>query len=330
MAYKTPFTAHPLLAAFQLPLTLMSLDDWASVTLTGPDRLEYLQGQVTTDVRELKPDRQIICAHCNAKGKMWSNMRLFHQGEGFAFIERSSLLNGQVNELKKYAVFSDVFINQDIDAVLLGIAGHQARETLAEIFDVLPNEQHSVVQQQDSTLLHFALPKERFLLVTNATQAELLFGKISSKAQLNNSQQWLALDIEAGYPIIDEINSAQLIPQAVNLQALEGISFTKGCYSGQEMVARAKYRGANKRAMYWLAGTADRIPETGEELEWQIGENWRRTGTVLAAIQLKDKIVWVQAVLNNDLASDAVLRVREDSQSKLTIQPLPYSLVGEK
>lgn len=144
--------------------------------------------------------------------------------------------------------------------------------------------------------------------------------------QWADSQQWLALDIESALPIIDNVNSAQFIPQATNIQALNGISFNKGCYTGQEMVARAKFRGANKRALYWLAGTSPRVPEAGEGLELKMGENWRRTGTILAASQLSDGTLWVQAVLNNALEADSILRVRDAAESQLSLQPLPYSL----
>ena len=136
---------------------------------------------------------------------------------------------------------------------------------------------------------------------------------------------WLALNIEAGLPIIDAANSAQFIPQATNLQALGGISFKKGCYTGQEMVARAKFRGANKRALWTLAGHASRVPEAGEDLELKMGDNWRRTGTVLAAVQLDDGRLLVQAVMNNDMEADSVFRVRDDANT-LSIEPLPYSL----
>ncbi|EEQ04968.1 tRNA-modifying protein YgfZ [Yersinia bercovieri] len=330
MTYNTPFAAQPPVASSELPLTLISLEDWALVTLTGADRVKYLQGQVTADIDALPADQHILCAHCDAKGKMWSNLRLFYRGEGLAFIERRSLLDNQLSELKKYAVFSKVVITAQPEAVLLGIAGAQARAALAELFAELPDAEHPVLQQGSSTLLHFSLPAERFLLVTDTEQAQQLIDKLADSAQLNNSQQWLALDIEAGFPIIDADTSAQFIPQATNIQALNGISFSKGCYTGQEMVARAKYRGANKRALYWLAGQASRVPAAGEDLEWQLGENWRRTGSVLAAIQLSDGKVWVQAVLNNDLAAESVLRVRDDADSVLSIQPLPYSLAEDK
>ncbi|MDR3433014.1 MAG: tRNA-modifying protein YgfZ [Rouxiella aceris] len=330
MAYKYPFPPQKPSASSHLPLTVMSLEDWAMVTLTGADTLKYLQGQVTADVEKLAPEQHVLCAHCDAKGKMWSNMRLFKRGDGMAFIERRNLRDNQLAEMKKYAVFSKVTFTADDDVVLLGVAGFQASAALKGLFTRLPDATSPVVQQDESTLLYLSLPAERYLIVTSPEKAKQLVEELGEQAQLNDSQQWLALDIEAGLPVINSVNSVQFIPQATNIQALDGISFSKGCYAGQEMVARAKYRGANKRALFWLAGNAAKVPAAGDDLELQLGENWRRTGNVLAAIQLADGTVWVQAVLNNDLAADSLLRVRDDAGSALQIQPLPYSLVEEK
>ncbi|HAU5603922.1 TPA: tRNA-modifying protein YgfZ [Citrobacter koseri] len=321
----TPFPPRQPSASARLPLTLITLDDWALASITGADSEKYMQGQVTADVNQLTEQQHLLVAHCDAKGKMWSNLRLFRDGDGFAWIERRSLRDAQLTELKKYAVFSKVTIVPDDERVLLGIAGFQARAALANIFSELPNSEKQVVSEGASTLLWFEHPAERFLLITDVATAESLTEKLRGEAALNNSQQWLALDIEAGIPVIDSANSGQFIPQATNLQALGGISFKKGCYSGQEMVARAKFRGANKRALWSLAGKASRVPEAGEDLELQMGENWRRTGTVLAAVQLDDGQVLVQVVMNNDMEADSVFRVRNDANT-LHIVPLPYSL----
>ncbi|WP_333870532.1 tRNA-modifying protein YgfZ [Kosakonia cowanii] len=321
----TPFPPRQPTASSRLPLTLMTLDDWALATITGADSEKYLQGQVTADVSTLAANQHLLAAHCDSKGKMWSNMRLFHDKEGFAWLLRRSVRETQLRELKKYAVFSKVTIAADDERVLLGVAGFQARAALANLFSTLPESENQVVQEGETTLLWFAHPAERFLLVTDAATAEMVTEKLRGEAQLNNSQQWLALNIEAGLPVIDEANVAQFIPQATNLQALGGISFKKGCYTGQEMVARAKFRGANKRALWYLAGTASRVPEAGEDLERKMGDNWRRTGTVLAAAQLDDGRVIVQVVMNNDMEPDSVFRVREDANT-LSIEPLPYSL----
>ncbi|WP_337038426.1 MULTISPECIES: tRNA-modifying protein YgfZ [Pseudescherichia] len=321
----TPFPPRQPSASARLPLTLMTLDDWALATLTGADSEKYLQGQVTADVAALTEHQHLLAAHCDAKGKMWSNLRLFRRDGGFALIERRSIRDAQLTELKKYAVFSKVTIVPDDEHVLLGVAGFQARAALANVFTTLPDAEKQVVQEGATSILWFTHPAERFLLVTDVATAELLSEKLRGEAQLNNSQQWLALNIEAGLPVIDAANSAQFIPQATNLQALGGISFKKGCYTGQEMVARAKFRGANKRALWYLAGKASRLPEAGEDLELKMGENWRRTGTILAAVQLDDGRLLVQAVMNNDMEPDSVFRVRDDANT-LSIEPLPYSL----
>lgn len=324
MAFN-PFSPRQPVASARLPLTLISLEDWALATVTGADGEKYLQGQVTADVSQLTEHQHLLVAHCDPKGKMWSNLRLFRRQDGFAFIERRSLRDAQLTELKKYAVFSKVTIAADDELVLLGVAGFQARAALTNLFSALPDAEKPLVNDGATSLLWFEHPDERFLLVTDTTTAERVTDALRGEAQLNNSQQWLALNIEAGLPVIDAANSAQFIPQATNLQALGGISFKKGCYTGQEMVARAKFRGANKRALWYLAGNASRVPEAGEDLELKMGENWRRTGTVLAGVQLDDGRVLVQVVMNNDMEAGSVFRVRDDANT-LSIEPLPYSL----
>ncbi|BDH44698.1 tRNA-modifying protein YgfZ [Salmonella enterica subsp. enterica serovar Choleraesuis] len=328
MAFQ-PFPPQQSVGHARLPLTLMTLNDWALATITGPDSEKYLQGQVTADITALAEDQQVLTAHCDGKGKMWSNLRLFHFRDGYAWIERRDVRESQLTELKKYAVFSKVTIAADDDAVLLGVAGFQARAALTNHFPALPDETHQVVHSDIATLLWLGLPDERFIIVTDAENAQRLADVLSESAARNNSDQWLALDIEAGLPVIAAVNSGQFIPQATNLQALNGISFKKGCYTGQEMVARAKFRGANKRALWLLSGSAQRVPAAGEDLELQMGDNWRRTGTVLAAVQLDDGNVLVQAVMNNDQEADSRFRVRDDAAGQLTIQPLPYTLDEE-
>ncbi|CAM3847067.1 tRNA-modifying protein YgfZ [Xenorhabdus thuongxuanensis] len=333
MTYQIPFSAQYPSPSATLPLTLISLNDWGIVTAIGADTKKYLQGQITADLTSLNDNQHVLTAHCDAKGKMWSNLLLFQRGEGFAYIERRSLLETQLTELKKYAVFSKVTFAKDEESILLGVAGTGNREALSALFPTLPNTESPVIQHETTTLLHLALPAERFLIITDKTTAAKITETLVEEfqSQLNDSQQWLALEIEAGTPVIDVASSVQFIPQATNLQAIENsISFKKGCYTGQEMVARAKYRGANKRAMYWLAGNASSLPAVGDDLEWQLGDKWRRTGSVLAAVKLADGSIWVQVVMNNDMEAESVFRIRDDEGSVLTIQTLPYSLNEEK
>lgn len=311
-----------------LPLTRISLSDLALVTITGPDSQKYLQGQVTADIDAMADDQHVLCAHCDAKGKMWSDLRLFHYKDGYAYLIRRSALDTQLAELKKYAVFSKVTIAADDSAVLTGIAGHGAAEALKAHFSTVPDADTQVVSSDDTTLLYLPLPQGRFILIQTAEQA----GALSDALSLPDASdtQWTALDIEAGYAVIDAATVGEFLPQATNLQSLpRGICFKKGCYTGQEMVARAKFRGANKRAMFTLIGQSRHVPVAGDDAERQLGENWRRTGTILAAVRLSDDRVLVQIVMNNDTEEDAVFRIREDEESRLSLFPLPYSFTEE-
>ena len=117
----------------------------------------------------------------------------------------------------------------------------------------------------------------------------------------------------------------EFIPQALNLQAIEqAISFTKGCYIGQETVARAKYRGANKRAMYVFSGETAVTPKIGSEIEMQLDTAWRKTGSIVSAVNF-DGVLWLQVVMNNDLEEGTHFRLPEDG-TVLKIKSLPYSI----
>ncbi|WP_370556206.1 tRNA-modifying protein YgfZ [Edwardsiella tarda] len=327
MNLNAQFTSQPVLAAAQLPLTLMALTDWQLVGVSGADAQSYLQGQLTLDVPALTAQQHALCAHCDAKGKLWSTLRLWRRADGFAYLLRRSVAEIQLLELKKYAVFSKVTLAYEPHAIVLGLAGVQAREALGELFSELPDAACPLRQAAHSQLLFLAEPQPRYLLICDdEDEAKRIIQQLSGRARLSDGAQWLALDIEAGLAIIDEASSDQFLPQAINLQALGGICFNKGCYSGQEMVARAKFRGANRRALFWLRGSAGRLPHASEDLELRLGDSWRRSGTVLAALRLADCEVYIQAVLSSDLAADSILRVRDDDLSQLTIAPLPYGL----
>ena len=315
-------------AAHALPLTVIALDDWALVTAQGPDSTSYLQGQLTLDVAALAENDHRLAAHCDAKGKMWSSLRLFHDLQGYAYLLRREVREHQLTELKKYAVFSKVSLAADDSRQLTGVAGNGARQALATCFPELPDADNPRRVAGDTLLLWQGQPAERFLVIAGEPQTTALRQALS-QAQTADSQQWLALDIEAGQPLIDSAVSGEFIPQATNLQALQAINFKKGCYTGQEMVARAKYRGANKRALYWLLGNGESVPQPGAALELQLGDKWRRTGTVLAAVKRNDGQLSVQAVLNNDLDDGAILRPAGDEGAELTPRPLPYSLTDE-
>ncbi|WP_259237349.1 tRNA-modifying protein YgfZ [Aeromonas sp. BIGb0445] len=289
--------------------TQFSLTDYAVVRLTGEDRVKYLQGQVTCDVSALAPGQSSLGGHCDAKGKLWGDFRLYCLTDSLLLQTKRSLLARQLPELKKFAVFAKVDIQQS-DWTSLAIAGTGTDGWVASQFGL---GETGLIPQG----MAVRVATDRWLLVCEQDPALTL--------PEGEPALWWALDILAGIPHLEAVHQGEYIPQMINLQALGGISFTKGCYMGQETVARAKYRGASNRSLFVLAGEATAPVASGDTLELQLGENWRRGGLVLNAWQ-QDGRVWLTAVLPKDTEADAVYRLKQEEGSRLHLQPLPYSL----
>ncbi|MDF7669850.1 tRNA-modifying protein YgfZ [Orbaceae bacterium ESL0721] len=281
----------------------ISLEDWQLIKVSGADNEKYLQGQITADVTKLTEQNALFAAHCDATGKMWSNLLLFRRGDDIFYIIRKSVATRQIAELKKYAIFSKVTIEPTDDLNLLGLQG-------------IPNDlaikfsDNNCITENGITSILLPSPYERIIQIS------------PDPAPVNAlpSKVWKLLDMQAGYPIIDEPNMQIALPQACNLQAYNAISFDKGCYCGQEMVARAQYRGINKRGLYLLIGQSNLLPEIGDHIVYKMGENWREGGTILAAEKDDKGQTYIQLILNNDMDKDTQFRVKGDDESHLSIR----------
>ena len=302
MSLLTPvFPAEP---------TIFSLTDLAITRLSGADRAKYMQGQVTCEVNALQPGQSSLGGHCDAKGKLWSDFRLLCLEEHLLLLTKPSVLARQLPELKKFAVFAKVDIAA-YQGQAVGVAGQGTDSWVATRFSL---QQTGLIEGG----IAVRIEADRWLLVS---EQPLALGLPAGQEPL-----WWGLDIKAGIPHLEAVHQGEYIPQMLNLQALDGISFTKGCYMGQEIVARAKYRGANNRALFVLAGTASEPVASGDALEIRLGDNWRRSGMVLNAWQ-QDGQLWLTAVLPKDTEADAQFRLKLEEASSLSRQPLPYPLV---
>ncbi|MBI0157542.1 tRNA-modifying protein YgfZ [Gilliamella sp. M0364] len=280
-----------------------SLSDWQLVKVSGIDNRTFLQGQVTADINHLNEYTALFAAHCDAKGWMWSNLILFQRGADIFYIVRKTVAEKQIAALKKFAVFSKVTVEPVTDLNLIGLENNAIEQSIiAELGD------NSCITRGDVTYIKIPLPEIRVI-------------KVSSEplpADLQSADHWLKLDLEAGYAIIDEPNIESLLPQACNLQHYNAISFDKGCYCGQEMVARAQFRGANNRGLYLLVGKSKTLPIIGDKLEYELDGNWREGGQVLAALKLEqDNQIYVQVVLANGIDIETNFRVKGQVDSLL-------------
>ncbi|EDL66905.1 tRNA-modifying protein YgfZ [Vibrio campbellii] len=322
MEWQTRFSPLNLSTQDALPeLSVSLLDNLGMITMVGDDKKSYLHGQVTCDVVSLEKGQSMLGAHCDAKGKVWSVFRLFHHNDGYAMVQPKSAIEVELKEIKKYAVFSKVAIEESSD-VVLGVAGENADAFIS----TLNADSGDVRTVEGGTAVKVA--SNRWLLALTAEAAQSLVE--GSQATLTTHELWTRFDIEAALPYVAADAQNEHIPQALNVQALGGISFTKGCYTGQETVARAKYRGTNKRAMYIVKGaTAETLGEGAIELERSVGENWRSVGALLTHYQFSNNQAMGLIVLPNNLDDDTRLRLVAQPECEWEIAALPYSLDDE-
>ncbi|MGL5949591.1 MAG: tRNA-modifying protein YgfZ [Aeromonas sp.] len=286
-----------------------ALTELALTEVRGPDSLTYLHGQLTCEVKSLQPGQHRVGGHCDAKGRLWSDVRLLCLPEALLLLTPASAFERQHNELKKFAVFAKVDITPST-LTAHGLAGDGSDALMLARWGL-----------SESGLI------DGGMALQVANDRWLLVGDPALLADLPVAAEplWWGLDIAAGIGHITAACQGEYLPQMINLHALGGISFTKGCYLGQEPVARAKYRGANNRALYVLAGLYAGEVASGAELEIALASGWRRQGQVLNAWHA-DGWLWLTAVLPNDTAADAHFRLKDAEDSVLHVQPLPYRI----
>tara|TARA_R110001583_G_scaffold164447_1_gene316956 strand:- start:37922 stop:38899 length:978 start_codon:yes stop_codon:yes gene_type:complete len=314
----------------QLPdLVLCPLNSWDLISVTGEDRVAFLQGQLTCDLEKLIPGQQTLAAHCNPQGKTWSVTRVIMLEDRILLTQPSSVSEVQLPELKKYAAFSKVKIQKETEYQAFGLAGCKSAQYIAEEVDTAATHDTSRLLDNGTVLIKQPYPSLRYLAIMKNAVAEKFLADLKNKAEIFDDSLWNAMNIAAGIGFIEAETSGQFVPQMLNLQVLDGISFTKGCYIGQETVARAKYRGANKRALFILTGRSKDCPKTGQTIEVLLSNNWKRVGTIISACQYGDGHIEVLAVLPKDTNPEDIFQVKELEGSTLYYAPLPYQITED-
>ena len=319
MEWQNLFTPLAINEQDSLPeLVISNLESWKTIRVSGDDKKSYLQGQLTCDLASLDEQESTLGAHCDAKGKVWSIFRLFQHGDSYALFQHGSGIESALREIRKYAVFSKVTIELE-ESVTLGIIGQKSDE----LIDRLSEQTGNVRAIPDGSAVRIS--PQRWLLLTSKARAEKLISEYP-EALLADERIWDKLDIENAIPRITEGNQNEHIPQAFNLQAIDGISFNKGCYIGQETVARAKYRGTNKRAMYIVRGQRDTSRPSSLQLQRSVGENWRDAGEIFCHFSYPDGTAIGLVILPNNLDSDTRLRLSDQPEYEWQVCDLPYQI----
>ena len=268
----------PAVAAEQtkLPRKLYADTGLAAIRVNSVDAAGFLQGQLTCNVLELTESQASIAAFCNAKGRVISTLLVVKTPQGFILILPLGLRECVYQKLRMYVLRAKVELTMDDQLKIFGIAG------CAEDFNDQESPQADFAVRTSPQPLLKLPGSERFLWLVQEDEVASQLEKLAGHPGFahGSPEEWRYHDIESGLPWFGSEQSEQHLPQMLNIDRLGGISFNKGCYTGQEIVARTHYLGKVKRALF-IAGCAGAdLPQPGTSV--LDGDN-QTVGSVLAA-----------------------------------------------
>ena len=276
------------------------------LAVSGEDALTFLQGQVTCDIKQLNQENSLFGALCNPKGRAISLFYIFKRSDVYYMVVPTDLSDMLFKRLKMFVFRSKVGIeNVSDDFVILG---SPAQNKLSELGCFV-----QISIQSDSNLSIIIYAKKRF--------EELAADNLNNIS--DQTQPWYQALIKAGIPRINKQTTEMFVPQMLNLELLNAISFTKGCYTGQEIIARMHYKGTLKRRMYLF--NSPKALEPGADLFNK------------SDVNSLGNIVDCQAVDNDSYCGTVVLKSANVSSlpmqlndgTSITIEHPPYELNTE-
>ncbi|MDG4555378.1 MAG: folate-binding protein [Candidatus Competibacter sp.] len=300
------------------------------IAAADSDNESFLQGQLTCDVRQVTLERSLIGAYCNPKGRALASFRLFRR-DGALYLELpGELLESTLARLRRYLLRARATLTDASDAqVGIGVAGPNATARLTEILGKAPAVVNEVIQATVSestsiTLIRLPGPTPRFELHGAIREMRTMWEALGSAFVPVGAEPWRLLDILAGIPTIYPETAEAFVPQMLNLQLLEGISFQKGCYTGQEVVARTHHLGKLKRRMYLARVDSPSPPRPGDPLFSPQSDASQSAGRLVDAARHPDGGYAVLAVALIECAEHGMLQMGDASGPALQLQPLHY------
>ena len=242
--------AGELLAASErtvvVPLTHLGL-----IEATGEDAKGFLHSQLTNDINHLAENQVMHAGWCNAKGRMQASFLVWRRGDRYLLGVAADLQEATQKRLQMFVLRSKVKLAALTDTtVMLGIAGPQAEEVLADAGLPCPEAPMAIAEHDQTTVLR--LEAQRFIVIAPEAAMAALWQKLTVKARPAGVPAWRWLDIRAGFPLVTLATKEEFVPQMADFEKIGGVSFHKGCYPGQEVVARTQYLGKVKRHLFRL------------------------------------------------------------------------------
>jgi hypothetical protein len=300
---------------------LCDLSHFGLISVSGDDATTFLQGQLTNDIRQVSESTSQLSAWCTAKGRALATF-FITQRQGVYYLSVSrDLLEFVLKRLRMYVLRSKVVI-EDASSRLVhfGYAAPEGDKRLQEILGAAPANAYDTVQVNGLTIMRQPAPIPRFKILGELDEARKLWEALNVNAACVGRSGWEYFNILSGVPMVTQASTEAWVPQMMNMHVINGVSFTKGCFPGQEIVARLKYLGKSKRQMYRIGiPHCVKVPAVGTHFA---SSNDAEAGTILNATLNPDGYVEALAVMKIAEAGQAL----HFGEYSVQVLALPYEL----
>ena len=306
---------------------LFDLSHYGLIRVSGEDAESFLQNQFCNDLRKVTRTHSQLNGYCSPKGRLLALFRLFRAGDDYLMRLPREILEPTLKRLRMFVLMSKVVLEDASDQlVTIGYAGADAERHLGDILGAAPTAVDNCLQADGLTLIRVRGAQPRFEIHGKPAAAQALWEKLAERARPAGCDAWTLLEIRAGLPEVVTATQEAFVPQMLNLQALDALSFTKGCYPGQEIVARMRYLGKLKRRLYLAHADTETCPQPGDSLFAAGSESGQGVGKVVQAQSLPGGGVELLAVIEIASAEQRPLHLFDAEGPELTLRDLPYAI----
>lgn len=299
------------------------LSQFGLLKVSGDDAQPFLQNLLSNDIREVTSTHAQLSSFNNAKGRMLASMLIWRDGNDYVLQLHHSLTEQIRKKLSMYVLRSKVKIaDVSAESVCVGVAGADARKTLQALYPALPQQAMEVATQGEDSIL--CREADRFQIATTPQRAIELWRSLSALHAVG-SPCWDWLDIRAGVPFVQASTLEAFVPQMLNFEVIGGVNFKKGCYPGQEVVARMHYLGKASRRMY-LAHLDDATEAKAGDALFSPASAEQSCGTVVDAQPSPNGGMDLLAVVQTASHESATIHLGTVDGPQLRFQALPYDL----
>ena len=294
--------------------------------VAGADAESFLQGQFSNDITALGTPGSQLNTWSTPKGRVLTLFRIIRDEAGYLIKMPGELVEPVQKRLKMFVLMAKVTIDHQPDLVCFGVSGEKAASVLGSVVQLLPVEVDETVQSGNVTVCRVRGSENRFEVVAPVEEARQIWAKLTEVCQPAGEQVWRLHNIDAGVPSIGVATTEAFVLQMLNLNHIDGVSFKKGCFPGQEVVARMQYLGKLKRRMYRAEGAISagaQLPLAGADV---FNEGVASAVGKVVDAQLAGDGTFRLLLVNAIAATEAPLFLDKEASQPITLLDLPYSV----